>query len=278
MQQFVSNISWECPKCETQNQQLVRVPELDFAAEKSGDMSTFDQIDIVCKNCDTVYFGHVWSSVGDTYFDIEEPEAFTFHGDMPMFWPPEQDYDPPDDPQSIAEEALSHLRTMAGTEGPASDPQFVNRLVFSGAISCFEAFLGDTLIGAFQEDPVVRTSLLTNNPVLGKIGVSAAELALDSDALTKRIVRELRGYLYHNLVTVIELYRDGFGIDIAPEKSDRDILFKAIENRHHCVHRNGNDQSGNKLDLFDKDYVETVISSIEKCIRHIESERTGLAF
>lgn len=274
MQRFTTNIYWTCPECDNSNSQTVAVPELNFTAEKMSDMGVDDWTEIVCDKCKTAYSGQVYVNSGETHFEIEEPHQFEFSGDMPMYEPDEENYEPPDDPHSVAKEALGHLREMVGSKSPINDPQFTNRLIFSGAVSSLEAYLGDTLINAVIGQSEVRDTLLKANKQLGEIKFSAAELASDGNSIAKRIVSELRAVLYHNLKAVTVLYKDAFGLDLMPSKAQRDILFPAMVLRHHCVHRNGQDKDGNKLTDFDDAYVLKVIEAINEVIDHLEKELT----
>nr|WP_306265110.1 hypothetical protein [Pararhizobium sp. IMCC3301] len=274
MQQFTTNTYWMCPECENANNQKVPVPELNFMAEKMSDMVVDDWVEIECDHCETAYSGHVFVNTGDVHFEIEEPRKFEFSGDMPMYEPDEEDYDPPDDPYSVSKEALGYLNGMVGSQSPINDPQFTNRLIFSGAVSSLEAYLGDTLINAVLGRSEVREQLLKSNKLLGELKFSAADLANDPESVAKRVIVVLRAVLYHNLNAVSALYKDAFGLDLIPSKSQRDILFPAMMLRHHCVHRNGQDKEGNKLGDFTDDYVRRVIEAIGEVIDHLEGKLT----
>jgi len=228
MQRFTSTVYWDCPRCSFSNKQDIAVPELDFSAEKMSEMGSDDWIEVQCDGCEVSYSGTVYVHSDSTQFVLQEPEVFEFQGDMPRYEPSEiddLDYEPPDDPASIALEALNQLYDMVGAESPANDPQFTNRLIFAGAISCFEAYLGDTLINAVQEDTVVRASLVEKNAKLGAIKATAAELSKDPEVLSKRIVKELRGILYHNLSVVTALFRDAFGVELLAQEQQKQIFF-----------------------------------------------------
>lgn len=274
MQRFTSTSVWGCPKCDYENRQEIDVPELNFSAERTSDMVADDWTEIVCDNCETAFTGHVYVNVGETSFEIEEPAKFSFSGDMPMY-EPEEYYEPAEDPYSIATEALGHLSEMIGRAGPENDPQFINRLVFAGAVSSLEAYLGDTLINAVQEKADVRNTLLKNYKELGAISATAAELAEEPDIVTKRLIAKLRGYLYHNMQRVLALYQGAFGISITPSKAERDVLFQAVPRRHDCVHRNGRDPQGEKLTVFTDEYVREVITAINAVVKHIEFRGVG---
>lgn len=243
-------------------------------------MAVDDQCEITCDNCELEYFGHVWVGPGSATFEIEEPHEFTIEGDMPMYGPdPDEPYEPPDDPHSIAREALYQLSSMIGTKGPENDPQFVNRLVFAGAVSSLEAYLGDTLINAVQSEEGVRKELLKKYPDLGGETFTAAELASDPEAISKRIVTRLKDVLFHNLGVATNLYKAAFGITLAPKKEVRDCLFLAMPKRHDCVHRNGRKKDGEKLTDFTDDYVKQTLDAIIEVVDHVENERLdGLPF
>jgi len=239
-------------------------------------MVTNDFTEIVCDHCGTGFTGDVWVYPDHTEFEIEEPHKLSFTGDVPMYGPPEdEDYEPAEDPHSVAKEALAHLTAMVGSSGPDNDDQFTNRLIFSGAVASLEAYLGDTLINAVIGEPIVRDSLVKNNKVLGGERATAAEIATDPDILQKRIVEKLRSYLYHNLRLVMALYKDAFKINLVPEQDRRNLLFKAMERRHDCVHRNGSNKDGVKLTDFTDDYVREVIAAIEGVVDHVENERSN---
>lgn len=271
MQHFCSSAIWSCPKCGHTNDQEIPVPELNFMGERMADMTSHDQTEIACDQCETVYTGYVWVHADSTQFEIEDPHTFEFSGDMPMYWPPEEvDYEPADDPHSIAKEALGHLTSLVGAPSPDNDLQFTNRLVFSGGVSCLEAYLGDTLINAVREDASVRSKLVSKNKKLGKLKISAADLAADPEVMTKIVTRYLRDLLFHNLSMANALYVDAFGVKLFPSDAEANLLFPAMQYRHHCVHRNGSDKDGNKINIFDDAYVDSVLNAVIGVVDHIE--------
>lgn len=275
LQRFLSTSYWECPKCRYSNRQEIEVPELDFSAEKMADMGNSDQIEIHCDGCNAGFGGYVYVNADSTSFNIEEPISFEFSDDVPMYEAFDDegfDYEPPENPTSIAFEALNQLLVMVGSPSPPNDPQFTNRLIFAGAISSFEAYLGDTLINAVLEHTSVRNALLRKNRKMGELKVSAREIADDPEVLPKKIVRELRGVLYHNLKVVTALFRDAFDIDLIFDGAQKQVLFPAMLKRHDCVHRNGQSGDGVKLDDFTDAYVRKVIDTIIQVVQRIDME------
>jgi hypothetical protein len=272
MQEFTSDIQFRCPNCQHFNQQTVVVPQLNFMAEKTSDMSVDDSIELECDGCEIIYSGTVFVHIGSTSFQIDEPHAFEFNGDMPMYGPDPDEYIP-DDPSRIAEEALTTLKTMVGKMPvPPGDQQFSNRLIFAGAISAFEVYLNDTVLRAVQEDHGVFSALATKNSHFKDIRLTVVQLVTQPELAKTTVIRHLSDLIYHNLKVVITIYQDAFAFDILPEKDQRDAVFQAISNRHDCVHRNGCDKDGNRLELFDEEYVCETIDKLINAIDYIEKQ------
>lgn len=224
MQRFLSHVFWPCPLCQHSNSQEVDVPELSFAAEKMSEMGNDDYAELTCDGCGVTFSGHVWSDTHEARFEMEEPQAFEVHGDLPMYEPDPDDFyepPPPDDPHGIAQEALSQLRTLidAGNASGLGDPQFRNRLVFSGAISVLEAYLGDTIRNAIDKDKDALVRFATTNAVMSKesLRISMSDVQANPDLLNdtvevrlrRAVDAHLRSVLYHDLNKVI-LNRAGF--------------------------------------------------------------------
>ena len=274
MQRFTSHVDWACPSCDHYNTQEVEVPELNFQAEKSRDMSVHADAELTCDSCDTTFTGTVFVTPGDAQFEMTDPKAFDVDGDIPAYERDPYEWIPPlDDPANVAIEALDQLAEMVRepeTSWDRADPQFSNRLVFAGAVSVLEAYLGDTMVRHALDEPTVRQKLATKNTVLRDIKVSLAELASNPDVLTKRVTAQLRQVMYHQLKAVIAIYRDAFDIELVEDAAKRDQLFEAVRLRHLCVHRNGQDDEGDKLHVFDAEYVGATVALIRETVVDVE--------
>ena len=275
LEQHGARIAFNCPNedCGSWIEHYNEIPCPNFQAEKQSDITQTDFIEIVCESCGLTINGSITNDSAFVTAELDDYPELDIEVDAPdQFDDPYDDYFPPSDPYSIAKEALGHLNSMIGTPSPANDLQFTNRLVFSGAISLFEAYLGDTLINAVRNHPDTRDTLLKNNSVFGDLKVSAADLANDPDIVTKHVVRDLKAILFHNLKVVTALYKDALSITLIPAKETRDALFQAVALRHDCVHRNGQDKDGKKLDVFSDQFVRDVLAAIDRVIDHIETE------
>ena len=73
------------------------------------------------------------------------------------------------------------------------------------------------------------------------------------------------------------LYRIALGIRILPLATDKGSLMRAILRRHDCVHSNGYDKQGNKLDDFTQAYVLATALLVRQFVEAIEAAVTARA-
>ena len=272
MQEFTSDIQFICPVCGGENRQSVPVPELNFAADKTSEMSVNDIAEVACTECETVFTGTVFVDVGSTHFEFEEPVEFQLHGDMPFYGPEDDDYIPTD-PRRVATDALETLEKMIGQlPAPEGDPQFANRLVFAGAVTALEAYLSDTLLKAVRDHDKILKAVATQNKVIKNMKLTFEQLASRDDYLKHAVLATLSEVIYHNLKAVRALYMDALSIEAFPDDDKKEKLFKAVQLRHDCVHRNGFDKAGNQRTEFTDEFVKETIRHIAGLIDHIETE------
>jgi hypothetical protein len=200
--------------------------------------------------------------VGDLEYGLEpEPE--------PDVW---TDYDLPDSPFTIFMDSYHHTGDLLADSGSEVGAHLVNRMIFSHQVTALEAYLGDTLTKAVLMYRAAMARLMTNDAELSKERFSLAEIASDPGLVETRIREYLRTILYHNLAKVDFLYNTALGIRILGLVRDKALLFKAIMQRHDCVHRNGLDKNGQRLDVFTKRYVQDTADLIKAFVMEIESE------
>ena len=206
LQAHGAKIEFSCPNsaCGQWVQHFCEVPAPDYTAEKQSDITQSESVDIFCDGCGEQFTGTITNDSAFVHFEPESHPELDFEFDAPdQHYDPFEDYEPPDDPFSVAMEALGYLKAMIGSPSPTNDRQFVNRLIFAGAISLFEAYLGDTLINAVRNNAVVRSALIENNKKFGNITFAASEIVADADLVSKRLV----GVLKDILLEVVLLFR-----------------------------------------------------------------------
>jgi hypothetical protein len=182
------------------------------------------------------------------------------------------DYDPPNDPHSIFLDSYRQTKAMLTQRDEDSGLDLLNRMLFTQHITALEAYLGDTLIKSVFSDPEAMTRLMAEDEDLAKRKFSLADIAQTPDLVQKTIRKHLRSILYHNLEKVEFLYRSALQVCIFQPSTDKASLFRAVQYRHHCVHRNGFDAEGNELALFTKDFVQKTGELTKEFVAKIEEQ------
>ncbi|MCF6287799.1 MAG: hypothetical protein L3J53_01000 [Proteobacteria bacterium] len=108
--------------------------------------------------------------------------------------------------------------------------------------------------------------LLCSDPELAKRKFSLSEIITEHENLKQTIVKYLKDLIFHNLAKVKPMYKSVLDIDFG----DIEWLSKAVQIRHHCVHRAGYDKNGNKVDINQND-LDTLIQNCKDLAETINS-------
>jgi hypothetical protein len=183
------------------------------------------------------------------------------------------DYDLPEDPFTVFMDSYHSTGNLLANHGGDQGDDIVNRMIFSQQIAALEAYLSDTLIKAVLSHNDAKRRLMTTDTELSKKRFSLTDFTDRPDLVNHTVHEHLLSIRYHNLAKVSILYRATLNVTLLDLVSDSQLLFKAIQFRHDCVHRNGRDKSGNRLAIFTKQYVQ----QIADLIRHfVEKTETAL--
>ncbi len=180
----------------------------------------------------------------------------------------------PGNPYAIFMNSYHHAGDLLADHGSACGNFLLNRMVFSHQVTALEAYLGDTLINEVMGDANALQRLIVTADELVGAKFTLIQIANSPDLVQSTVRAYLRDILYHNLAKVEVLYNIAFGFRILTLVKDKSSLFNAVSLRHDCVHRNGFDKDGNELEVFTKEFVQTMadlirdfVDSIEKTVR-----------
>jgi hypothetical protein len=129
----------------------VPVPEFDFSAEKTSDLTSEGGVELCCEYCEVEFPATVWCNSSCCQFTLDDHPQIVFTGDSPFYSQAEDDfwldYDPPDDPFGICLATLEQMSSLI-TDEPThrDDPQLLNRMVLSQSVTALETYLFDTLV------------------------------------------------------------------------------------------------------------------------------------
>lgn len=165
------------------------------------------------------------------------------------------------------------IRKQASNNGYS----LINRMLFTQTISSFEAYLGDTLIQKVKGDSAAIESIIEKNTELSSNKYTLQEISRHPNFVEDRVLGYLSEVLYHNIGKVEVLYKIAIDIDLPIDKKDKPELYRAIKYRHDCVHRNGFDGKGVRLEVFTKEYLIKIQNLTEKIVRDLEGLLGGIA-
>jgi hypothetical protein len=276
MQLFQASIRFECPTCKKTADMDITVPEPDWSAERFSDMGSEEQTEIECPHCKSEYAAYIYNHVHSSEVSFTDfPETIVV-ADTPYYSPPEEDdswidYNIPDNPYSVFEDTYQHMSDILADHGGGGE-HMINRMVFVQQVNAFEAYLADKLIKTALADEEEIARLIADDSELAKQKFSLAEIAAEANFVKLKVRSHLKSIVYHNLARVQPLYNMVFGLDLFEllGESAKEKMFAAIEYRHDCIHRNGYDKDGRKLDVFTKEYVRTIAGEMKRLIDKVE--------
>jgi hypothetical protein len=114
--------------------------------------------------------------------------------------------------------------------------------------------------------------LLAEHKDLSNEKFSLVEIAADPNIVDRTIRKYLRSILYHNLAKVDYLYKCALGFPIIDKIADKSTLFRAIQYRHDCVHRNGFDADGDELKIFTRELIRDTSDLVRGFVETIEAQ------
>jgi hypothetical protein len=182
------------------------------------------------------------------------------------------DYDLPDDPFTIFMASHHQTSELLSVHGRDDGTYLLNRMIFSHHVTALEAYLADTLIKAVLADTEAMYRLMKGDNELAKERFSLEEIARASKLVETRVREYLLSIRYHNLKRVDFLYKTALLVPILDFAQDKARIFKAIDLRHDCVHRNGVDKDGNALTEFTKQYVQNTADLIRDFVEKIDKQ------
>lgn len=283
MQRLETCVKFDCPICHRSAANKVLVPEPNWgASDKVSELTSESETEVVCDLCGAVFSAYVQNSASDCSVTLDDYPETEVLADNAFFAPSADDdwlnTDLPENPSGIFLDSHYHAGDILaeygiGGRGVLSHSAFIiNRMVFSQQVSALEAYLGDTLVQQVKQSQIATGKLLANDDELKDVKIGLAEIVISPDIVSKTVQAHLQKILYHNLAKVAVLYKIALDIDIWPDEVIKKGLFRAVQYRHDCVHRNGRDKDGNEQQVFTTEYVKEMLDAMSKLVRHIEAK------
>lgn len=267
-------ITWVCPNCKKQNITRIAPPQPDFSAETDHDSQSQDDFDVECQNCNhqinvTMCTG-IWSSWGE--IDIDGANLIS----VDDFIEPDDDYYDNvkfEDSHNDTLEILEAIKDLS--------PEHQNKLcmlLYANVITKMETFLCDTLAQYVMSDKKYKKRFVSTYEPLKNGKLTYSEIYEKYDSLDDIIKEKLAEIIYHRMEQVSNIYKNVIGIDINPSGK----IYRAIQNRHNIVHRNGKDKEGNLLNISKEEvkelseYMVDYINDIKEKIEQKENKELNI--
>lgn len=146
------------------------------------------------------------------------------------------------------------------------DNNYLTRLLFANAITCFEVYLQSVFLYLLDKDSKLLENLTLSNKFKNiKISLNVA-LKNNMKVFLKEMLKNI---VFHNLSDIEPLFKEVLGVYIN-YKNDDSIL-KMIQQRHDIIHRNGKSKSDEPVIITDE-YLVKSINDITFLVSDIDSQ------
>lgn len=134
-------------------------------------------------------------------------------------------------------------------------------------VASVEAYLSSMFIEITLSSDCFLRKLVESDPELAKAKFSLKDIFTKQDNLRNDLGKYLQDLIFHKIDKVNLLYSSVLDINLGNVK----WLYKAVELRHHCVHRAGYDKDGNEVDITIND-IELLIEECCTLVHQIDSK------
>lgn len=150
----------------------------------------------------------------------------------------------------------------------ASDGAYFSLLVMlhGHAVASLEAYLASIFIQKVTNSDALIRKLIESDPVFSKMKITLKDIFEKHENLKLTVAKYLKDLIFHDLKKVKPMFNDVLSCDFA----DISWLFKAVETRHHCVHRAGLDKDGTRVDISINS-IKQLIEKSSNLVRIIEN-------
>ncbi|MFT5759919.1 MAG: hypothetical protein ACI9LM_004703 [Alteromonadaceae bacterium] len=135
-------------------------------------------------------------------------------------------------------------------------------MLYAHIISATEGYLSSMFIYQVSRNPKLMRKLVENDKELSKRTFSLKEIYHQKENLSDTVSKHLKDLIFHNVAKAKEMY----GAILDYQMTEVSWLFKAVEVRHHCVHRAGYDKDGAPALITKDTLVELLVRCDELCL------------
>ena len=253
----------------------VEVPEPNFSeAERTTDLESEGGVTLCCNVCSAEFSAYASIIGADCEIRIDDHPDVHVTTEEPFYSPPDEDdgwflRDVPEHPHDIFSESHQQLVEFLDTDIDNDGSSLINRMVFAQFVFAFEAYLGDTLINNIKGDAIAIENLAKRKKCDVRLNSPKAD---ESKSLEEKVTTYLASTPHHNVRVAYQRYKTALGVAIFEPGLEWKQLTEAMRLRHDCVHRNGRNSSGQRLEDFTNGYIRDVADLLIGIVNRIEDQ------
>ncbi|MGL6462429.1 HEPN/Toprim-associated domain-containing protein [Aeromonas hydrophila] len=146
----------------------------------------------------------------------------------------------------------------------------LQRMIFSSVITAMESYLSDTIKKNVLNRDAIKKRFVKNSEYLKNSGKIFLNDIFDELAkLDEKIIGEIDKISFHNVGTVINLYKNVLLCHFPNDKIAQ--LSNSVETRHDIVHRNGKKTDGSIIHITKED-IQDLIALVSDVVSHIDKQ------
>lgn len=269
-------IIFKCDNCNNEvKSEEIYVPSPNYDAETASDSQNDNDGYAVCQNCEKEFEITIYVTYGGGTIEISDIEdedvvdIIEHHENIDNYY--EEQIESIINNKALLLAFMTELDNLQKMNQLTAEPieleQMLKRQIFSGVVTCMEAYLSDTLIKAVLGNEIFLKNFVRSYSGIANRKFSLGEIFEKQRLLEGIVKKELLEIIYHNLPKVGIVYKNTLGIDF----QDISELMKIVTTRHDMVHRNGKSRDGEIIEI-NKDIVDDVIKKVREFLQDIEAK------
>lgn len=139
-------------------------------------------------------------------------------------------------------------------------------------VSAIEGYLAGVFISTVTSSEELIQKLVETDPEFSKRTFTMKEIFEMKSSLKETVAIYLKDLIFHDLKKIKPMYKDVLGIDFG----NIGWLFKAVQIRHHCVHRAGYDKDSKEVSVTRNSIIE-LTRQVDQMANDVEIALDNLA-
>jgi hypothetical protein len=174
----------------------------------------------------------------------------------------------------IFETEMGNVTQLLGTKVSGEARSSLLVMLHGHTVASVESYLASTFIHKVTNSESLIRRLVETDPVFSEKQFTLKQIYEKQEGMQLTVADYLKDLIFHNLAKVKPMFRDVLGCEFG----DISWLFKAVQIRHHCVHRAGRNKNGEVVEISEnsiKDLLRNarnLVHLIECRLDEIEAE------